>query len=98
MNNSLKEFSKQISDEYLHYNEGEIIIIPFKEKASAESCLNDISIEHYELFFSLRQVSDGWDVVVAENKCKHEHLIDVERMKGGRYGPQCKDCGEFVMC
>jgi len=36
--------------------------------------------------------------LITEYGCKHEHLQDVEHVKGQRYGPRCKDCGEFVMC
>lgn len=98
MNIKLRQFTKEIHGAYMYYFEEEIISIPFATKYSAESCLEELSMDHDELFFKLRQVNDGWDILVS-HLCKHDHLEDVPRGKEGeRYGPKCKDCGEFVKC
>jgi hypothetical protein len=98
MSKQLQKFGKDIIRHYMWYWEGEEIIIPFATEDTARVSMDELAHEFILLSFKLKQVHKGWDIVVSEAKCKHEHLIDVEKVEGKRYGPQCKDCGEFVKC
>jgi hypothetical protein len=66
MINQLKKFGKDITPHYMWIWEGDEIIIPFAIKKVAEECMKELSNEFVLLSFELKEVPNGWDIVVTE--------------------------------
>lgn len=61
----LQKFGKDISPHYKWWwQEGEIII-PFKTHYSAKDAFEELSNEYEGLNFNLKEVPNGWDVIVS---------------------------------